>query len=474
MRVLIGILCAFVLFVACARQQNQVPSLTPGQKFTVQNAIAAGNFPAPHEAIPDGPGTYEQQCIEFVKTLPADYVKEWVLVPEDYKNPNGYQIKVFYYGKIVPGVVPAVFYNGGPGSNSRSSYTSLVQKKAGYPLWDNGVSFIFIDQRGTGCSESYPQGDTNAIIARLSNYGSADIVRDSEVIRKKLLGQKPWKVFGQSYGAQVVHRYLVQAPEGILSAHAHGNTINANAEERFANRLLSQKRIFDRYFDQYVGDRTRIEEMKKYLSANKCFTDAATGKQACGYGPLASLVSMLGWAHRWNNLHTWITYIYDSKGFNEAAYKDFLQIYQFAAEIPGYSTSLPTGVISYVDRNFFTTCEKAFQKIKERGETVESIIDHECLKETQFPEQQLDARVEATIRALPTAHLSTLGFKEALLKNPNIPFYLYSGDLDCYVPQESFQEEVAVVGNLLNYTNFKGSGHDGFINESLVWENLIR
>lgn len=472
---IIGVMALFV-GVGCSDSSlpKPVPTLTAGQKYNVLQSISMGQFPKPGELIPDAPAEYEEQCLSFIKTIPNDYVKDWVLVPEDYQNPNGYKIKVFYYGKIQPGVTPIVFFNGGPGGNSHSSFNVLTKTKTGFSKWDKGTSFIYVDQRGTGCSDAYPEGKTPAVIRRLANYGSHEIVLDSEVIRQNLFGNKPWKIFGQSYGAHIVHRYLVDAPHGIVSAHAHANTITSDPVERFANRLLSQKRIFENYFQQYQDDRAKVESLMKTLTSDMCYVDTETKKKVCGYGPLANLTSFLGWAPKWSNLHMWINYMWNEKGFNESAYQEFLSVYEFSGDIPGYNREIASAVISFVDRNFYTTCEETFKRIQSRGTSIDSLFVNECMGVTQLPEEDLGADVEALIQALPTRHLSNDMLKLSLERNMQTPFYLYSGDMDCYVPKESFAEEISVAGKLLKYTSFKGSGHDGFYTEPLVWENLIR
>jgi pimeloyl-ACP methyl ester carboxylesterase len=51
----------------------------------------------------------------------------------------------------------------------------------------------------------------------------------------------------------------------------------------------------------------------------------------------------------------------------------------------------------------------------------------------------------------------------------------YSGSLDPYVPVSNFKEELDAVQSLTNvkYTNFNGTGHDGFFDEPQVWKELI-
>ena len=81
------------------------------------------------------------------------------------------------------------------------------------------LSMIYLDQRGNGCSDPYPAGPVNTQFTtmtaqRLALYGSRSIVRDAEALRELLLGPgKSWSAFGQSFGGEIVHRYVEMLPQ---------------------------------------------------------------------------------------------------------------------------------------------------------------------------------------------------------------------------------------------------------------------
>jgi pimeloyl-ACP methyl ester carboxylesterase len=66
--------------------------------------------------------------------------------------------------------------------------------------------------------------------------------------------------------------------------------------------------------------------------------------------------------------------------------------------------------------------------------------------------------------------------KNAMTANTNVHLYLYSGQLDSYVPVENFAEQLAVVKDLPNvhYTHFNGTGHNGYNTEPKIWTDLIK
>jgi homoserine acetyltransferase len=58
------------------------------------------------------------------------------------------------------------------------------------------------------------------------------------------------------------------------------------------------------------------------------------------------------------------------------------------------------------------------------------------------------------------------------MQNASLPFYLYSGAKDVFVPIETFQEEIQKLGSRITYREFNASGHEGFYTEKQVWKDL--
>ncbi|MFX4431709.1 alpha/beta fold hydrolase, partial [Acinetobacter baumannii] len=65
---------------------------------------------------------------------------------------------------------------------------------------------LLLDQRGTGLSSPVTQqtlselSDSQSQFEYLKHFRGDNIVRDSEFIRKALIGKIKWTVLGQSYG----------------------------------------------------------------------------------------------------------------------------------------------------------------------------------------------------------------------------------------------------------------------------------
>src|SRR5438874_806029 len=100
---------------------------------------------------------------------------------------------------------------------------------------------------------------------RLTHYGSTGIVSDAEPIRKHLFKDAPWKIFGQSYGAYIVHRYVTQAPDSIISASAHGDAILPDPLRRFTNRIEAQQSVLNGYLSFYPDDASVIQVIDQKL-----------------------------------------------------------------------------------------------------------------------------------------------------------------------------------------------------------------
>src|SRR5205085_324026 len=156
------------------------------------------------------------------------------------------------------------------------------------------VPFVFIDQRGTGCSDPYPQGHTPDVLARLAHYGSAEIVADAEAIRVSLIGGAPWKIFGQSYGAYIVHRYVALASDSVVSASAHGDAIMNDPLRRYTARIESQHKVLDRYLADYPDDLPLIQTLRTRLTPEVCYRSSDLEDKVCGKNTLGPLYSALG------------------------------------------------------------------------------------------------------------------------------------------------------------------------------------
>jgi hypothetical protein len=410
-------------------------------------------------------------CQEFIDQLPSDYFKDWIEVPENPADPNGLKINVFYYGKIKDPNNVAIFYNGGPGADSHGNHKNFEEQMEKRDL-TNKISFVYMDQRGNGCSDPYPQGSEPEVLKRLTHYGSRGIVNDSEFLRKHLLGNKPWKIFGQSYGAFIVHRYAILFPKSIVKAYGHANTLNASAEERHYFRISSQHRVLQIYLGIYPEDRERLQELNAQLTENFCV--GPKDDLYCGTQIISEMTSWLGFSNRWPRMHSWLQSMVVDHQVQKDVLEDYYQKYIYE---PPSGKGWASRVIGYWDRDVtssHSSCVKIYDRLADLGISKDQLLLNECMDNIQFNYSNKSNEYVAQTLG-PKRDLMTIQeFKNALSKMKPKTFYLYSGEKDSFVPKESFQEELAIVKDLLNYTHFENSGHEGFYTEDKVWADLTQ
>jgi pimeloyl-ACP methyl ester carboxylesterase len=461
-------LVAFTL-AACAKKEEapqaggagtQTTQVTPLSHAQAQANIAAirfGHAFAPDETVPAA-GT---DCASFVSQYPG-YVAGSLEVPEDWSNPDkSPKISLFYYWKKGEGDAanrpPVVFFNGGPASDSHSSVEVLSTQD-----FLNNSSFVFLDQRGTGCSTNFPTEMTEENAQRLTKWGSRAIVADSEALRKHLFGDRKWRPYGQSYGGFIVHRYLETAPQGIDRAIAHGASIMQDPVDWQVERVKSQKRVSDTYFQQYPDDKTIMTMARATLSPKQCWKNGNDG--ICGPSVFDSLTILLGFHDSWPQLHQWIQKLRGSDGKLNIAYVNKV-VTTFVFGVYGEG-GLAGDVISkmeivpgFDDR---TGCGETMDRLTKAGDKPESWLINECRLLIDYQKPNF-----AVMKNVKGAGIDLQALR-ANIENQHLPFFLYSGQQDVFVPYATFNEEVKFLGNDVHYESFPNSGHEGFYTEPHV------
>lgn len=180
-------------------------------------------------------------------------------VPENYDDPKGRMIEIAFMmvkaqKNIDPGH-PVLFLNGGPGQTSLYFAETLVTN----PLINNVVvdrDWVFFDQRGTGrstpqlyCPDNLKKCRDNLIKQGidLSQYNSANISHDMEVLRKAL-SVNQWNLWGISYGSRLALNMARYFPSSVHSIVHDGpglpegqeNVDDAQGFDATLNRLFTK------------------------------------------------------------------------------------------------------------------------------------------------------------------------------------------------------------------------------------------
>lgn len=248
-----------------------------------------------------------KQCEDFKKQLAADArvtVSE-LQVPKNYKFPHKEKINLMYWTRAAlvetTQYPPLLLIHGGVGGNSSGLFTwkKIMDEYPG--------TIVSLDLRGEGCSNFFKY------LRPANQFGDVTIqatVQDLEVLRKTLYGEKRWRIFGQSRGSAIAHRYLERFPDSLESVHAHGLAMQDRQgfEEYSITRSKFNARAGRTFYSLHPEAGAVIEEIRQLLSANQhCLTvnygadelEASARPQICGPQLVDAfsgrLSSMSGW-----------------------------------------------------------------------------------------------------------------------------------------------------------------------------------
>jgi pimeloyl-ACP methyl ester carboxylesterase len=492
---------SLVLFTGCLNQQKQklrtelVP-VTKSQRQEYKTALETGkgslplatvgsspspassvvsapsSSPSPSLAVSPLPSAASEACDSFIAKLGGNFHSDSIEVPENWDHPESSKsIRVFYYWRdaiaAIPGAssVPVVFFNGGPADDSHGS-AELIEQNGSFTF----VPFVYIDQRGTGCSDPFPVGNDEVTAARTAKYGSRGIVRDAEAIRKKVFGANVrWRAYGQSYGGLITQRYLEIAPEGLDRAISHGFSIMSDPAQWTADRVHSQELVAQQFFAKYPGDKDLLKNARAKIAEDQCWS--AGDNKVCGPVVLDALVMLLGFNDRWDEMDGFIQALATTDGdIYQEALNEFVRSFTLGMYA---DTDLAEPVLTKLEitpgLNDPDGCAAAMEKLKAQGEDPDHYDFNECrlYLQMQIPAEAMTAKIQADPIDL-----------DKVLKNiegADAPdFYLFSGQKDVFVPYTTFDEEVKKLGDHVKYESFPNSGHEGFLSESDVVSAVIQ
>lgn len=195
-------------------------------------------------------------------------------VPLDHEKPEGARIDVFAREVVAVEKADAdlpwlVFLQGGPGFGG--------PRPLGRDLWlDRALRdfrVLLLDQRGTGRStpanrQTLAHLDSPVAQADyLAHFRADSIVRDAELIRRALLGDRPWSVLGQSFGGFCTVTYLSSAPDGLREAFITGGLpgLRTTAADYYR---LTYPRVAARnaaHYERYPQDVETVRRIARHL-----------------------------------------------------------------------------------------------------------------------------------------------------------------------------------------------------------------
>ncbi len=201
-----------------------------------------------------------------------------IAAPLDHDRPNGEQITLFAREVVAPAREHAdlpwlLWLQGGPGGKAERPVTTsgwLTRALQDYRV-------LLLDQRGTGRSTPANRqtlaklGEPRAQADYLKHFRADAIVRDAELVRRRLLGEAArWSILGQSFGGFCAVTYLSFAPQGLREAFITGGLppLDGHADDVYRAAYPRVLRKNEQYFARYPGDeeiaRRVIEHLREH------------------------------------------------------------------------------------------------------------------------------------------------------------------------------------------------------------------
>lgn len=418
----------------------------------------------------------QSDCERIIKNMGPGWQKSTVQVPRDWDQiDNGKTLQVSFYHKDQTrfnAKVPIIFFNGGPAMSSSGSINMFDRIEK---LRDENL--IILDQRGTGCSTNFEKFSGRNIEV-FKRYASDSIVKDAELVRQYLFGNKKWKIFGQSYGGLISFRYLELFPNSIHSAHIHGFGWSANPEELLDKREKSIKELTPKFLQfrhskisQYsIGE--LIEMIKnakgrgRVLFESQCLTTPySLVKSFCGDDIFTGLFMVSGFKNSWSTALRYLqSFWYFMQNENAEELKSYFERFAniYILRFNGRDQAAALHAITYYeifpDHLLYDGCVAG---------TKENDLISECRLGRKFiPRLPERPRFNSNMVKLEVVRENIKSFQ--------IPIYYYAGVYDSFLPVQLLQDTARSLDIESSLIIFEKSGHEGFYTEPMLIENLVR
>ncbi len=417
------------------------------------------------------PFAISRQCQSFIDEISSEFTYGWVQSSTNPQQPDSEPVYVFYYYlKNHKAVMPTLFLNGGPQSNSHYSPQNFAHVNH---LW-----LIFFDQRGTGCSSPYPQYADNYQMRYLL-WSAIGIVHDAEKIRERL-GWKQWNILGQSYGAMIAQRYVEQSPQSLNIAIAHGGISLGDPEILgLENTIISLRFEFQLHvIREFLRLHPESEEMIKTIVHRRlCAPSFILPTEKCGAALLREMTfsfTFLSDPSLWQVFPTYLRLI------------SFLNIQNPLGITPSSEALLSEdpaenytawNVIQMVD---FPSPYLDYNKLRSLG--IRTLGSSELLALTDFYKfQNRDNSFSAQLylqeirRALDYYQMDYVNLDKIranLEHYPNLQFYIYAAEWDYYTPPIIMERAARHMGKRVHYYKLLDQFHFSYTDACVLFPLL--
>lgn len=179
----------------------------------------------------------------------VDNIPGLKLHEEDQKKYQGRKLKIFYrlLKPFDPKKETIMMFTGGPGQTS--DFILTWYDKYGPEI--NNYNVVSMDHRVIGCSRTTFYDHLPATSHKM-RFAAAD----AELIRRKLLGDKPWIVEGGSYGTLLSQTYALLFPDSVSKLVIFFTNFSAD------NGRLSRRTIRPRFARLFPDVNRELEEIE--------------------------------------------------------------------------------------------------------------------------------------------------------------------------------------------------------------------
>ncbi len=246
-----------------------------------------GQTPADTEKSSTLSNSSRSNC-ETIKSQLATFgwVHDEVEVYENPQSQAGKKLKIAYYRiQNRPLNNPVLYLMGYANRQLTQDFLTGMKHQADTYNFDP----IIMESRGAGCSSALPGSES---LKDWQYYASRSIALDAEMIRKKLLDDKKWRIWGHEYAGYIALRIVEIAPEGVLSVHITEFAPMKSFTDYMKARVESQWRAWES-FKEYFKAQQKVEIKNADLQKAKAFLDQQScpeDQKICGANLLDLLV----------------------------------------------------------------------------------------------------------------------------------------------------------------------------------------
>ncbi|MCT9088349.1 alpha/beta hydrolase [Streptomyces sp. ASQP_92] len=228
-------------------------------------------------------------------------------LPLDHDRPDGRRILVYarearHAGKAAENLPWLLFLGGGPGA--------AAPRPLGREGWlrraVRDYRVLLLDQRGTGRSTPVDRRFLAQVRAPraqaeyLAHFRADAIVRDAEMMRRTLIGDRPWSVLGQSFGGLCTVTYLSFAPQGMAEAFITGGLpgVRAGADEVYRALYPRVAEKNAEHVDRFPDDGDRARDVARYLRDHRVVLPSGRPLTVEAFQSLGNLLGSDDGGHR--------------------------------------------------------------------------------------------------------------------------------------------------------------------------------